>query len=143
MENINKKFSIILLNYNEKEKNIIKALESIVDQSYKNIEIIIADDCSQNFNKIKNEKYLKLKRVDYKIIENSSNIGTVKNICNAINQSKGDYISFFASDDILAPNILEKYVKTLKNSYFDMVVSQWLMCDDKLNFPHKFIPKYK
>ena len=102
---INKLFTIILTNYNN-TKYIYTALDSIFCQDYNNIELIITDDGSNDFDKDKIEKYIlknkskNIKRINF--IFNSKNIGTVKTLNKALKKSQGNYIIFFASDDKLA-----------------------------------------
>lgn len=93
--------SIIVLTYKKFDK-LERCLKSILSQKYSNIELIISDDGSENFEyekveKILNEKNENIIRVE--IIHHSKNLGIVKNYNNAIKISKGTYILPLASDD--------------------------------------------
>ena len=57
MENKTKLITIILTNYNN-EEYIYKAIDSILEQDYGNIELIITDDCSKKFDKDKINNYI-------------------------------------------------------------------------------------
>lgn len=96
--------SIILISY-KNYQYIYEALDSILCQNYPNIEIIISNDCSDDFDKkaIKEylEKYKKQNIRNIIINNNKKNIGTVKNCNKAIKISKGEYITIFAADDAL------------------------------------------
>ena len=96
--------SIIILSY-KNYHYIYEALDSVLCQDYPNIEIVISNDGSDDFDKKAVEKYLKINRKNNikNIIVNNNpkNIGTVKNINIAINLSKGEYIIMFAADDAM------------------------------------------
>lgn len=140
----NDMISIIILNYNESFNNISLAIDSVLNQSYTNYEIIIADDCSKTFPKEQIEDKLSSSNCKYKIIHNKKNIGTVKNVINAINHTKGKYISFFASDDTLASkDVLFNYINTFNRKKADVVVSQWIMCNNEKKSRKRYIPLHK
>ena len=96
MENI--KFSIIIPAYNC-ENYISKCLESIFNQSYKNFEVIVVDDCStdKTFEILK--KYTNIKLLSTPV---NSRQGTARNI--GLDVCTGDYILFVDSDDSLYDN---------------------------------------
>ena len=113
----NIKISVIIPTYN-RETLIVDSINSVLNQTYKNIEVIIVDDGSvdntqQEIDKIKDNriKYIKLEK-NYGA-PNARNIG----IKNAV----GQLISFQDSDDILYPNKLEKQFHNIinKNSNLD------------------------
>jgi glycosyltransferase involved in cell wall biosynthesis len=99
------------------EKYIIECLESIVKQSYTNIELIVINDGSSDNsfevakNYLDNQNYNK----NYKIITRSN-----KGMCNTLNeiaeQAKGKYISFIGSDDYWMLNKIEDQVNYLENN---------------------------
>ena len=108
--------SVILLIYNQ--ANIIHtSLRSIQNQSLKNIEIIIIDDCSYDDSISIIKKYLEEdKRI--KLIEHRSNEGKIKSRSEGISLSKGKYITVVDGDDALIhQNILYNsfYIASLAN----------------------------
>ncbi|PEQ02684.1 glycosyltransferase [Bacillus toyonensis] len=82
------------------------ALESVIKQTYNNIEIIITDDSTNNetYNYIK--PYLKkYKNIFY--YKNPTVMGGAQNFINAYKKSNGEYINFLMDDDVFAPNKIE------------------------------------
>lgn len=98
---MNKLASVIVLTYKNFE-NIKKNIESILQQDYEHIEILISDDGSENFDREYIEELLKKKKeniISTKIIKHNQNQGIVKNLNNAIKESKGQYIIPLSQDD--------------------------------------------
>lgn len=130
--------SLIILSY-KNYHYIYEALDSVLCQDYPNIEIVISNDGSDDFDKNAVEKYLKINRknnIKNIIINNNpKNIGTVKNINKAINLSKGEYIIMFAADDTMHDR---KVISQLLNAFNNLpkkelvVISQVGMYDLKL-----------
>jgi|GEM_PF-1634228 len=87
-------------------------LESIINQTYENIEIIISDNCSTDNTK---EICLKYQMSDNRIkyFRNDNNIGYCSNINNAVSKSKGEIIAIFHADDIYDKKIIEIEMKLL------------------------------
>ncbi len=106
--------SVIALCYNH-EKFVNEAIDSIINQTYSNIEIIIVDDASTDNSRREIEKLL-VKNTQIKFIPLESNIGS----CAAFNVgykiSKGDFIIDFATDDILLPTRIEMGVKAFQSA---------------------------
>ena len=97
--------TIICTAYNH-EKFIVQALNSIFNQSYKNIELIIVDNGSKD-NTVKTiENWLKDKR-NIKFIKNDTNLGITKSFNQASKFSKGVYLMDLSADDIVLPNGIE------------------------------------
>ena len=104
--NKNPKFSIIIPIYN-KEMFITRVLRSVQNQSYKNIEIIIVDDFSQdNSIQIIQEHQRKDKRI--RLIKHTKNQGTLITRNDGALSARGEYIMFVDPDDILYEGILKK-----------------------------------
>lgn len=142
---MNKKVSIILIHYNQPDY-VKTALDSIFEQTYKNIELIFADDCSNQIDVEDLKKYCKennKNKIDIIWQINNENIGTVKNINKAVKKISGDYILIFAADDRLYDeNVIEKFVKSFSTAADDiaLIFGQCHMMDkelEKLNY--KFI----
>ena len=111
--------SVIIPCYNC-EKYIAEAIESILNQSYNNIELIIVDDCSTDNSLIIIEKYINNKNVV--IIKNSTNSGVAYSINIGIKIAKGEYIARMDADDISHPLRIQKQVDVmLSNPNFSVV----------------------
>lgn len=90
--------SIAMATYNG-DKYLIDQLDSIIAQTYKNIEIIIVDDCSRDATVDILQKYsLKYKFIKY--YQNKNNLGITKTFERAINLCRGKYIALSDQDDI-------------------------------------------
>ncbi|EOI6144376.1 glycosyltransferase family 2 protein [Campylobacter coli] len=98
------KFSILTPCFNH-EKYIKYFIQSILEQSFENFELIIVDDCSSD-NSIKEIQKFQDSRI--KLIKHSYNKGINATLNTAFKNSSGDYIVFMASDDMFEVNALEK-----------------------------------
>lgn len=104
--------SIIMPAYNA-EKLISDSINSVLSQTYKNFELIVIDDCSQDQTSQVVENFiLKDKRV--KLIKNIKNKGVAETRNTGLDQAKGDYVAFLDSDDKWDNNKLEKQLNILK-----------------------------
>ena len=103
---MNSLVSIITPSYNS-SKFIIDCIASVFSQTYKNWEMIIVDDCSEdNSKEIISELSTKDKRINPIFLE--KNVGAAEARNTAIRQSKGKYVAFLDSDDLWNPKKLEK-----------------------------------
>lgn len=112
------KFSIIVPMYNV-EKFIVRALESAINQSFKDIEIICVDDCGQD-KSIEIAKEFAKKDERIKIVQNERNLGTFATRNNGALSAKGEYLLFLDSDDFLHKDTCLKcyeLLKTYKNQH--------------------------
>lgn len=105
--------SVICLCYNH-EKFVVGALNSVINQSYKNIELIIVDDCSEDQSQQLIEQWSL--RHNVRFIKNEINLGPTKAFNKALQHSKGDYIVDLAADDILNTDSIDKRLATFKSS---------------------------
>ena len=99
--------SVIIPAYNH-EKYIGDAINSVLNQTYKNIELIVEDDLSTD-NTVKEIKKIKDKRL--KTIFSKKNKGPVRTMNHLLSMCKGDYIAILGSDDIWYPEKLEKQLE--------------------------------
>ncbi len=98
-------------NYNYAQY-IAEALDSVVNQTFQDIELILIDDASTD-NSIEIIKPYLDKYPFIHFIKNKQNLGFFKSIQIGLDCSQGEYIAFPSSDDILFPNFLEKKVNML------------------------------
>jgi len=110
--NNNPKVSIGLPVYNG-EKYIRFALDSIINQTFSNFEIIISDNAStDSTEEICREYVNKDSRVKY--FRNETNLGAARNYNIVVELSKGEYFKWAAHDDMIAPDYLEKCIVVME-----------------------------
>ena len=105
------KVSIVVAVYNA-EKTLKKCVESLLNQTYNNIEIILVNDCSKDNSLDICTEYSKTNE-NVKVISNEKNSGVSATRNNGINNSTGEYICFVDSDDYVEPDYLEELYETL------------------------------
>lgn len=111
--NLQNKVSILIPVYNR--KNLIEeTVQSALNQTYKNIEIIVVDNQSTD-NTWKVLQKLASQDERIKIFQNETNIGPVRNWKRCIDETSGEYGKILWSDDLIAPEFLEKTVPYLEN----------------------------
>ena len=97
--------SVVMSEYNTKREYLCTAIESILNQTFKDFEFIIVDDCGENNLDEIIEKYND-KRI--KIIKNDKNRGLVYSLNHGIKEAKGEYIVRMDTDDIANKKRIEK-----------------------------------
>jgi len=128
-KNKNPDISIIVLMYNQ-ANCIHKCLRSIQNQSLKNLEIIIIDDCSQDNSTEIIEEY---KKTDKRIIliKHDRNDGKIKSRSDGIRKARGNYISFIDGDDAFI------HKDILKNSFNIANIADLDITEFKISFYNK------
>ena len=112
--------SIVLPTYNN-EQTIFYSINSILNQSYQNFELIIINDFSTDKTKQVIQSFND-NRIVY--LENDKNIGGTKSIIKGIENAKGDFIARMDGDDIAVPERLEIQLNYLTNNpNIDLVAS--------------------
>lgn len=127
------KVSIIMGVFNsQSEKKLRNSIESILNQTFKNFEFIICDDCStKEFVKNILDYYAqKDNRIVY--IKNNENKGLAFSLNHCLKYAKGEYIARQDDDDISLPNRIEEEVKILDKNYNISIVgcNMWLYDDN-------------
>lgn len=100
------KVSILVPVYN-RAKIILETLNSAVNQTYKNIEIIVVDNKSTD-NTYEVIKEFARSYPNVKVYQNEENIGPVRNWRKCLDYATGEYAKFLWSDDLIAPTFIEK-----------------------------------
>lgn len=135
--------SIIMSTYNESILELHKSIYSILNQTYKNIELIIINDNPNNKEVIEELYRIQTSDSRVKIFLNSENIGLVCSLNKALSHASGSYIARMDADDISTPQRLEKQLNVLKKGRFDLIGGNIELIDErdkvigKLNFPEK------
>ena len=124
------KVDILVTTYNTNEKYLRKQIESILKQTYTNIQIHISDDKSadENVAIILNEYAQKDERI--KLYSQQENLGYNKNFEFLLKQSTAEYIMFSDHDDIWHLDKVEKSLKKLKEENVDMVYCNCRLVDE-------------
>lgn len=99
------KISIVVAVYNA-EKTLKKCVDSLLNQTYNNIEIILVNDCSKDNSLDICKEYSKTSD-NVKVISNDRNSGVSDTRNNGIDNSTGEYICFVDSDDYVESNYIE------------------------------------
>ena len=107
---MNELVSIIMPSYNT-ASFISKTIESVLNQTYKNWELLVVDDCSTDGTDEIVSKYND-KRIVY--LKNEKNSGAALSRNRALRNAKGKWIAFLDSDDLWHPTKLEKQIKFMK-----------------------------
>ena len=111
--------SVVLPTYNV-ENYIARALDSLINQTYTDFEVIVVDDCS-NDKSIKIAEDYALKDDRIKIINNSKNLGTYHARRVGVEHAIGDYIFFLDPDDELKLNTFQQLQITINKKETDIV----------------------
>jgi len=115
------KISVIMSVYNGMP-HLPEAIESILNQSFPDFELIIVNDCSSD-NSLKVIKSFTDKRI--KIIENVTNIGLTKSLNKALKTAKGGYIARMDADDISLPKRFQKQIAFFNDNPKYALLGTW------------------
>lgn len=134
----NPTISLIVLSYNNSQY-IRGMLDSIIDQDYREIELVISDDGSKDFSARAVETYLgrsaPTRFVKTRVNRNPANLGIVKNVEIALKLCSGKYVMTLAADDELySDDTISRLVSEFEKFDDDVgvLVSQSVMCEENL-----------
>ena len=131
--------SVLITSYN-REKYIAEAIESVLQSTYSNFEIIITDNCSEDKSyEIAKSYEAKDKRIN--VYLNEKNLGQFPNRNLAASYAKGKYIKYLDSDDIIYPHGLETMVNAMEQFPEAGIGLSYNSYDDKKLLPILFKPK--
>lgn len=126
---------------------VLETLDSIKYQTYKNIELIISDDGSNDGTIELCKKWIRENEIIFtnvKLITSSKNTGTSANCNRILTVCKGEWIKLIAGDDIFSPNSISDYVSYInENPNVDVVFAKRLSFIGKFeenNFFYKKLP---
>ena len=125
----NELVSVIIPCYNS-AKYLRECVESILNQTYTNLEVLITDDCSTDIDtkKILRELEHSDKRVKVFYLDRNSGPAAARN--NSIEHAKGRYIAFCDSDDKWFENKLSEQIAFMKKKKTALCSSSYLLIDE-------------
>ncbi|UBZ15863.1 glycosyltransferase [Flagellimonas marinaquae] len=116
------------------QKYISECISSVLDQTYKNWEHILVDDCStDNSAHIIKGFAEKDNRIIYVKLSKNSGAGVARN--KAIELAKGNYIAFLDSDDLWTPFKLEKQISFMKTNKHAFSYSDYYVINENFKTP--------
>lgn len=141
MIEVDAKVTIIVPVYNV-EEYLEKCLDSLINQTYRNLEIIVVDDgSSDNSGKIC-DKFAEIDNRIMVIHQENSGVSVARNI--ALDKMTGEYITFVDSDDYLEENAIERFLNMLMEQDADIVFAEGITFfkNKNLYFPNKEAETY-
>ncbi len=123
----NPKVTVLMSAYNA-EKYLNEAINSILNQTYKNFEFLIINDASKDktleiINSYKDNRIV--------VIRNKKNIGLTKSLNKGLKNAKGEFIARQDADDVSFPHRLQKQVTYLdRNKSIGLLGSAWRLIDN-------------
>ena len=138
------KVDILMATYNG-EKYLRPQIDSILNQTFKDFNLIICDDCSKDSTWQILEEYQK-RDSRVKIIKNEKNLGYNKNFEKLLSYVESDYFMLSDQDDFWLENKVEESYKKITSENLNLVCSDLEVVDGDLNTIHKsmweFWPDY-
>lgn len=137
MTNLNKKISVIVPVYGT-EKYLKQCIDSIVNQTYSNLEIIIVNDCTLDNSQAIIDGYV---RSDSRVksITNSKNLGLYATRLEGVKVATGDFIAFVDSDDFISVDWFRRLIERQIKTNADIVIGQHVLYMEETK-QYKFEP---
>lgn len=124
--------SVIMSVYNTKEEYLKDAINSVLNQTFKNFEFIIINDCSDEKTTQILESYNVLdKRII--LISNSQNLGLTESLNIGLSKSSGKYIARMDADDISFSDRFEKQYRYMEKHQDIDVLGGWVKVGKRIN----------
>lgn len=122
MENNNPLVSVVIPTYKRTVEYVSKAVESVLNQTYPNVEVVVIDDSTEAFEGRKNtEDYFKgLNSSKVIYLQNEKNLGGSLSRNRGIENAKGEYITFLDDDDKYKPEKVEKQLRFMQEKGYEM-----------------------
>lgn len=146
---MNKNLISVLLPVFNQEENIYKAAQSILNQSHKDLELLIIDDGSTDHSY---QICVKISEEDQRVrlFKNQNNLGLTKSLNLLLNESNGKYLARQDADDWSEVTRIEKQLKFLNDENIDVVYARSVRNDTQNIFPRfsyylplNFVIRYK
>lgn len=128
MDTESKKISIVMPVYNG-ERYLSEAIDSIIQQTYSNWELIVINDCSTDATEQIVEDYIR-RDARIRLYTNPENLKLPKSLNVGFEKATGEYYTWTSDDNIMLPNMLSTLLRTLeKNPQAGMAYSNFINID--------------
>lgn len=134
--------TVAVITYNS-SKYVIETLESIKEQDYENIELIVSDDCSLDNTCEICKQWLEINKnrfINVKLVSTDRNSGISANLNNALKNANGKWIKTIAGDDMLTSDCISSFVSSIKNIGEKILVCGTLPFTDKCQLEPRILP---
>lgn len=136
---MNEKIDVLMATYNG-EKYLKEQIDSILNQTYQNIHLIISDDCSTDKTREILKTYEENERIS--VFYQEKNLGYVKNFEFLLKQVENNLYMLSDQDDFWMPEKIEKSVEKLQNENLDLVFGDLEVVDENLNTIYNSFSKF-
>lgn len=121
--------SVVIPTHKRELKYIQRSVESVINQTYTNWELIIVDDNSElpEYRKTVEDYVASLNCDKIRLCENDKNLGGSLTRNRGIDEARGEYLAFLDDDDAYLPNRIEDMLKFMLDTDCDMAFSNLLM----------------
>lgn len=121
--------TVLMTSYNA-EKHVEAAIRSVLNQTYRNLEVILVDDCSTDRTVVLAEAIARSDR-RLRVLVNRHNVGTYASKNVGLRLSSGAFITCHDSDDISHPEKIARQVRVLQRKpHIAATISRWCRMDD-------------
>lgn len=132
----NKKLTVIIPVFNT-DKYLERCLESVINQSYKNLEIIIINDGSTDNSHSIIDRYCGNNNITYIPLKKNCGLGNARNI--GLDNATGEYVAFVDSDDWVDSNFYYTLIKYIEKYSLDIAVAGIINeYDDRKAFTYRY-----
>lgn len=126
--------SIIIPTYNTLDHYLRDCLDSCINQTYRNLEILVIDDNSSRKETLELLKEYVLQDSRIKVVYRHENRGQAHNRNIGIDMCQGKYFTMIDHDDMLLPDFIEKSIEALKKNDVDFSMAHLLTFDDQSRY---------
>ena len=135
----------IVPTYEKETRYLYESIGSLLAQDYNEIELIVSDDASTNFEADKIEKYIhdhkKSNIKKFLILHHENNLGTVRNLNTAISHSSGEIIVILSSDDKFHTNdVVSRIAEKFQLYGCDVLVCSRMKCSEDMKEQIRIMP---
>lgn len=138
---MNPAVTVLTLSYNSPD--VLSAVDSVISQSYDNIQYIIADDCSLEFPEEEIRRRVNSSKIkDFLLIRNRTNMGASASSNNALRYASGEYIINLAGDDVFFDDrVVEDIVAEFGRTGAQFITGYRAVFDEQLKKLHCILPR--